>query len=157
MNWIEAFVRMVASLTIRTKWTGYRKLSNNINLFRKTYTDKSTIGEIVVDGNHQCWSLEPTCRKQAGVPIAIPTGRYKIEMLWSTKFKMDTPHIQEVPGRTFIEIHPGNFPNDTLGCILLGNTVDVDFVGESRKAYSALVMKIESKLKEGDLFLVVSG
>ena len=45
-------------------------------------------------------------------------------------------HIENVPGRTHILIHPANFADDIQGCIGLGMDLMGDRVGvaESRKA-----------------------
>lgn len=128
-----------------------------IILNRTTFTDRSTIGELFVDGKLECYTLELSARIQPGVKNCIPAGRYEIVMLWSTRFNMNTPHIQNVPGRTFIEIHPGNKPDDTEGCILPGKTKNMDWVGSSRVAYTTLIPKIEKKLADGKLFLAITG
>lgn len=122
-----------------------------------TFTDKSTIGELFFDSLFECFTLELSARKKDGVKNCIPAGRYEILMLHSARFEMDTPHLQDVPGRTFIEIHPGNRPEDTEGCILLGQGKDVDWVSSSRAAYQALIPKIEAKLAVGKLFIEITG
>lgn len=129
----------------------------DMTLTREEYTDKSTIGKMLLDGEFQCFTLELSARKQEGVKNCIPAGRYEIKMQYSARFTMDTPHLQNVPGRTFIEIHPGNKPEDTEGCILLGKTKDTDWVGSSRLAYQDLIPKIEAKLAQEKLYLEVIG
>jgi len=138
--------------------TGYDnpKVSDTLILTRLTYTDQSTIGELCVDGEYQCWCLEPTARAGSPGPVCIPPGKYEILMQWSTRFQMDTPHLQNVPGRTFIEIHPGNFPKDTEGCILVGTTKDTNTVNNSREAFTKLVNVIEIKLSQGKCFLEIA-
>ena len=142
----------------RTKRTGYvnDKVADKLILTRLEHTDQSTVGELCVDGEHQCWTLEPTQRIGIGGPVCIPIGRYEVLMQWSTRFGMDTPHLQDVPGRTFIEIHPGNFPKDTSGCILVGETKDTNAVNNSRKAFTALVKVLEAKLSEGKCWIEIS-
>ena len=144
--------------TWRFKETGYTNpMSADLILNRLEYTDQSTVGELCVDGVHECWTLEPTARLPAGGPRCIPAGRYEVIMAWSTRFQMSTPHLQNVPGRTFIEIHPGNTAKDTEGCILVGTAKDTNTILNSREAYTALIPKIEAKLKEGQLFIEISG
>lgn len=110
-----------------------------------------------MDGEMQCFALEPSARKQDGVKNCIPAGKYEITMQYSARFGMDTPHLQDVPGRTFIEIHPGNKPGDTEGCILLGQGKDIDWVSNSRAAYQALIPKIEKKLELGKFYIEITG
>ena len=49
----------------------------------------------------------------------IPDGTYDVQPYSGTKYK-DVWHVQNVPGRTAILIHWGNFERNTEGCILLG-------------------------------------
>lgn len=141
--------------TFRFPWTGY--VESKLILIRKTITDQSTIGDLSLDGVFQCYTLELSCRKQDGKKTCIPSGTYEVLMQWSTRFQMNTPHLQNVPGCTFIEIHPGNSAKDTEGCILLGQTQDIDWVGASRAAYKELIPKIEDRLTRGKLFIEITG
>lgn len=74
-------------------------------------------GEMFVDNTHVCWTLE-------NADEAIPTGRYKITMYPSPKFKQMMPLLNDVPGRFNIEIHWGSFPQNYEGCIGVGELHD---------------------------------
>ena len=100
---------------------------------RKYKKPDYTIGQVYIDGAYFCDSLEDTDRGlQQDMPIeeiykrkvygetAIPTGRYKVMLDWSPKFRATVPHIMNVPGFRGVRIHSGNSATDTLGCILLG-------------------------------------
>lgn len=126
-------------------------------LNRDTFTDRSTIGMVLLDDKFQCYSLELSCRKHDGGKVCIPSGRYELQMQWSTRFNMNTPHLLNVPERTFIEIHPGNKPEDTEGCILLGQTKVTDWIGGSRAAYEELMPKLEAKMKLGKFYIEING
>ena len=128
-----------------------------MTLNRSIFTDRSTIGEIYLDGKFECYSLELTTRYIPNQKNCIPAGKYEMLMQYSTRFKMDTPHLQNVPGRTFIEIHPGNKPEDTEGCILVGQTISTDWVGSSRAAYKELIPKLEARLKLGKVYIEITG
>lgn len=153
---INAILRrgLFISGTVRV---GYTEKDHNITLNRMIFTNRSTIGVMLIDSIMQCYTLELSARKQDGVKNCIVPGKYEVKMQWSTRFKMNTPHLQNVPGRTFIEIHPGNKPSDTDGCILLGKTKDTDWVGSSRAAYNELIPKIEKKLTAGKLYINIVG
>lgn len=141
-------------------------------LDRKIFTELSTLGDLILPNNQfECNTLEDTCRRRdlngnnildpnekVWGETAIPAGRYEIKMQWSAHFQRDMPHLQNVPNFSCIMIHWGNSPKDTLGCILVGSkTNNPDFVAHSQDAYKDLEPKILSALKEGKLFLTVSG
>jgi hypothetical protein len=111
---------------------------------RDTFTANSTTGELSIDGVFECFTLEPRSDRSQGKPYCIPPGTYPILLQMSERFQMLTPHLQDVPGFTEIEIHPGNYPPDTEGCTLVGATSGTDMVGSSRLAFEALMAKLNS-------------
>lgn len=163
MAWLSTVFRATIgqdpaiSVQIPFSMTGDTEVEAHMILNRVTFTDKSTIGNLLLDGLLQCFTLELSARKQDGVKNCIRPGNYEVIMEWSARFQMNTPHLLNVPGRTFIEIHPGNKPDDTEGCILLGQTVDTDWVGSSRAAYQELMPKLARKLASGKLYIGITG
>lgn len=104
-----------------------------LNLIRRYRNDKYTIGDLYIDGVWFSNVLEDTDRglssdmseeeiKKIKIygKTAIPTGRYKIEVTYSPKFKRHLPLLIGVKGFTGIRIHSGNSAEDTLGCLLVG-------------------------------------
>lgn len=84
-----------------------------------------------------CDTLEPSAH--ASFP-KIPAGRYAIMLEMSLRFGEITPHLQNVPGRFCVEIHPGNFPQDTHGCLLVGHDEKIpDEIENSRSAFLDLM------------------
>ena len=70
----------------------------------------------------------------------IPEGKYKVHRIYSPKFG-NCFHIQDVPERTGILIHKGNYTKDTSGCILVGmNHVDIDGDGAKDVSDSTTAM-----------------
>jgi len=104
-----------------------------------------------------CDTLEPTIRKQEGKPVCIPSGTYQVKIRWSDKNKMMVPGLLGVPNRSDIEIHIGNAPKDTLGCILPGNHTQMDWVSNSKDTFSKLFPLIDQACKDGDVFINVIG
>lgn len=151
------------NITIPFRWTGYElmsepKMPDVMTLERLHFTDKSTIGEIHLDGTRFCYSLELSCRKASkDGKLAIPCGRYEICMTYSTKFDKDMPEIMDVPGRTGIRIHPANYPSELLGCVAPGLKYDTDSIYDSRKAFDLLLAEIKTRLKNGRLFIAIIG
>jgi hypothetical protein len=81
-----------------------------------------TIGELLVEGLHFCYTLELPWRDNEQNVSCIPVGIYRVQMLASDKFKRLMPFILNVPGRTAEEIHPCNKVSELLGCIGVGDT-----------------------------------
>jgi hypothetical protein len=150
------------NFSIATGWTGYKVEDNpqEMTLNRMIFTDKSTLGELWLDGKLFCYTLEPTCRahqKPAPEHLAIPAKRYLVNVQYSNKFGKKMPTLVDVPDRTHILIHPGNFPSDTEGCLLVGQTKGVDYIGESRAAFDRLWPIILERADNRMLFLTILG
>ena len=116
-----------------------------LDLHRKYRKPGYTIGLLYVNGAYVCNTLEDTDRgltdKMSSQEIAaikvkgktaIPTGRYKILMTYSPRFKKDMPLLCAVKGFEGIRIHSGNTASDTEGCILCGRNTEVGKVTDSR-------------------------
>lgn len=114
---------------------------------RDTFTSSSTIGQLFVNGEFECFTLEDVVRSP-GVKVygatAIPVGTYSVITDFSSHFQKDLPHILDVPGFEGIRIHCGNTDKDTEGCILLGRTKGEDFVGESKLAFASFFPKLQA-------------
>ena len=107
-----------------------------------------------VDGTFEAYSLELPLKD--GLPgSAIPPGTYKVTTYPSPHFGRLMPLLQGIPGRSEIEIHFGNFPDETRGCILLGKTQTTDFVGESRAAFDAFWAKAQGPMERGECSITV--
>jgi len=141
-----------------------------LRLERQIFGD-ATIGELFVDGQEECATLEDRVREVEGQPViewkvkketAIPKGTYTVVIDRSERFskiasekagypvEVKTPHLLDVPGFDGIRIHKGNTPADIEGCIAVGRTHTDKSVGESKIAYDALFEKIEKGLQDGD-------
>lgn len=113
-----------------------------LRLFRKTYTDKSIIGDFYIDGERVAYSLENTQK-------AIPGGNYLVILSYSPRFQRDMPLICNVPGREGIRIHSANYPHELEGCIALGLDKGEDMIFKSRAACKALYERL--KAHPGDI------
>lgn len=116
-------------------------------------TNKTTIGELYVDGVFECYTLEDIEREvKIKSETAIPKGKYKVVITMSNRFKRRLPLLLNVPNFEGIRIHTGNTNHDTEGCILVGQSRGKDFVGGSRKSFSKLFSKME---KEKDITIEI--
>jgi hypothetical protein len=115
-----------------------------ITVKRLYRTDTSTIGELLVDGIFECFTLEDVERavKIKG-ETAIPKGTYKVIINQSNRFKRLLPLLIGVPNFEGVRIHSGNTNHDTEGCILVGQSRNKNFIGQSRKAFEKLFKKMQ--------------
>lgn len=120
-----------------------------LTVTRRTYTPRSTIGMLEIDGSFFCFSEEPP--KPQGdnpqKPYCIPAGTYRGIKYQSPGLKRTVLLLQDVPGFTWIEIHNGNYPIDTHGCTLVGETRGPDFVGNSTLALDTLIAKLPNEFE----------
>lgn len=93
-----------------------------IRLYRK---EEYTIGRLYVDGKYFCDTLEdrvrdPDREQKVKGRTAIPAGCYEVVVNISPRFRRKLPRLLDVRGFDGILIHRGNTPEDTAGCILVG-------------------------------------
>jgi hypothetical protein len=121
-----------------------------LTLNRGACSAKSTPGTLMVDGVHECFTLEDVVRdeKIAGC-TAIPAGEYRVIINQSNRFKRLLPLLIDVPGFEGVRIHPGNTDADTEGCILVGDSPAHDFLGASRVAFERLFAKMQAAVAAG--------
>lgn len=102
-------------------------------------------GELWVDGQRESFTLEPhpTNPVHAGHPAVAAGGPYLVRLTPSPRLRMTTPEVFDVPGRSDIRIHIGNKPEDTLGCVLVGEQSSPeklpDWIGNSKAAFDKLM------------------
>lgn len=115
-----------------------------VTIKRLYKTDNSTIGELFVDGIFECFTLED---KERDIKIkgetAIPKGTYKVIINESNRFKRLLPLLIDVPNFEGVRVHSGNSNHDTEGCILVGQTRNKNYIGQSRKAFEKLFAKMQ--------------
>lgn len=93
-------------------------------LYRVFKDKKQTLGELQV-GGASFFTLELPDLNNDGIKnnevrkSCIPSGTYRVTRHNSPKFGR-TFWVKDVPGRSAILIHPGNYYYHTLGCILVG-------------------------------------
>lgn len=105
----------------------------------RSYEPKATPGTLFINDTRICHTLE--LPKDLG---CIPEGKYNLHLSYSNRFKCIMPEIMDVPGRTGIRIHWGNFIKDTSGCLLVGynkskDTNGISCVYESKPCYSEIM------------------
>jgi hypothetical protein len=129
----------------------------NLLLIRDTFTENSTIGELFINGERFCDTLEnPYLDNQRNVSC-IPAGEYPVRLRYPRESATrEYLHllVQDVPNRDYILFHRGNFPKDTSGCILVGQGTQQDVVNNSTLAMD-LVMKEILNLGAENINLII--
>lgn len=126
---------------------------------------KYTIGKLFINDEYFCDTIEDIDRglkfsmsveyikkKKVYAKTAIPTGTYKIEMTYSSKFKRILPLLVDVKGFSGIRIHRGNTEIDSSGCIIVGENKVKGKVINSTRYEIALVNKL---LDEDDIEITI--
>lgn len=131
-------------------------------LERKWYRDTYTIGKLSVNGVvvcdtledkdrglHQNMSLNEINRIKVYGETAIPKGRYYIDMdtvsqkfknrVWAKPYGGKLPRLLSVPGWSGVLIHVLNSPEDSLGCIGVGQNKEVGKILNSTVTFYMLM------------------
>jgi len=87
-----------------------------------TWVNKDcTLGRLSY-GNFKCFTLELPWKDNATNVSCVPAGTYK-----ATKYNSPSKGLvvllKDVEGRTWIEIHSGNYTHQIRGCILVGDGI----------------------------------
>lgn len=120
-----------------------------LKLTREVLSETATLGMLEVDGEFYCDTLEPPI--SASDHPAIPLGKYKISLYPSRHFRRLCPLLEDVPGRSAILIHEGNFVKHTFGCILTGRRIDGEQLTDSKPISQVLTRWIRDSIKAGEL------
>lgn len=123
-------------------------------------------GELLLDGAHECWTLEdPSRGLRSDMPLAeilrlkvdgetaIPTGRFPVERYASPKHGPDTLQLVGVPGYVNAQVHAANKAEELRGCISVGldpGAHEDDWIGRSRQALDALKAKVVPRMRAGE-------
>ena len=117
----------------------------NLLLIRDTFSDKSTLGELFLNGERMCDTLEnPWINNKKNVSC-IPRGEYKVRLrLPRESATRNYLHllVEDVENRSYILFHKGNTAKDTRGCILVGLGSQQDVVSNSTLAMDLLIKEI---------------
>ena len=117
----------------------------NLLLIRDTFSEKSTIGELFLNGERICDTLEnPWLDNQRNISC-IPEGNYDVRLrLPRESATREYIHllVQDVPNRDWILFHRGNTAKDTRGCILVGLGSQQDVVSNSTLAMDLLIKEL---------------
>ena len=137
-----------------------------LDVYRYSDNRESTLGLLFIDGCFECYTLEDEARsKKVFGETRIPSGSYTIKLRtegghhsrYAHKFSFHKGMLwlQDVPNFKWILIHIGNTDNDTAGCLLVGNSVNNNTLGDgkignSTEAYINMYKKVVSAMDSGE-------
>jgi hypothetical protein len=141
-------------------------MSFELYLTRKNYTLTSTTGELFLNNEFFCYTLEDTVRGEnikIAKHTAIPCGIYKVKLSMSNRFQRLMPMIYTETneyeiikeGISFkgVRMHGGNTHENTEGCILVAkNLLNDDLIQGTMER--PLVEKLEELGGEGIIIIV---
>ena len=117
----------------------------NLLIIRDTFSEKSTVGELFLNGERMCDTLEnPYINNERSISC-IPEGEYKVRLRTARESATrEYLHllVKDVPNRDWILFHRGNSAKDTSGCILVGFSSKQDYVKNSTFAMDLLMKEI---------------
>lgn len=127
-------------------------------LQRTSQDDYSTLGEFRFDdGTHLCYTLEKPWVDVDGDGIGdrgkscIPAGIFVLRRRWSPKHNAELFGIEQVPGRSDIEVHSANLPSQLEGCVAVGDAYgpvapdDLPGILHSRVTLAAFMEALEGQ------------
>ena len=117
----------------------------NLLLIRDTFSKESTIGELFLNGERLCDTLENPWQDNQRNISCSPEGVYPVRLrLPRESATRDYLHllVQDVPNRDWILFHRGNTAKDTSGCILVGLGTEQDVVHNSTLAMDLLIKEV---------------
>ena len=116
-------------------------------------------------------AIEEIVKRKIQGKTAIPTGTYKLVLvsgakIWNRfhflhdkytvtneegKISFEVPELQGIEDFSQVLLHPGNYPKDTEGCSLVGNSVaGPDFIGGTPAAFESLRLKCFEAIRKGE-------
>lgn len=129
-----------------------------LTLIRTKFLSDRTIGALHIDDVLFCDTLEPSRSRQMyglipdgtyGITLKVQSPKY-LQVATYRKINARMPRLLKVPGREGILIHPGNRPEDTRGCILVGKLNINDNLQESRNTFFELYRRMQQAEQKGE-------
>jgi len=142
---VENLLKRLKELKSTKSITSNLKSQINLLLLRDTFSENSTIGELFLNGERMCDTLENPYINNEKRISCIPEGEYKVRLRTARESATrDYVHllVEDVPNRDYILFHRGNSAKDTSGCILVGLGSQQDFVQNSTLAMDLLMKEI---------------
>lgn len=115
------------------------------------HSQDCTLGRLFC-GKFQCFTLELPWHGNSRGISCIPSGTYKAFKRESSK-NGSVVELRDVPNRTFIQIHSGNYTRQIEGCILVGDGIkfldgdEIPDVTNSKATLTKLLAKLPDEFE----------
>lgn len=150
LNYILSFFNSVGTPSLVPSSVEPKFDGTQLDLVRNTYSQFSTQGNFSINSSWECFTIECPKESYEGSHVCIPCGTYEVELVDSPKHGPNTPQLEEVPGRSLIQIHSSNWAINPetkkvflLGCIAPGTSKDPNVVYNSKVAMTAIMQKVD--------------
>ena len=125
-------------------------------LQRFAYAPDGTFGRIHLPGSQVLFTCERPWRNNQNDVSCIPDGVYTLKKRRSGVVERSSVgdyvegwEVTNVPGRTFIMLHPANWPHELEGCIAPGKNYRIlegrNGVTDSRAAFAVLMGALDGQ------------
>ena len=127
----------------------------NLLLERFAYSPDGTFGKLYV-GDDAFWTVELPWEGNAKGRSCIPEGNYTLSLRQSQVVTDSTDgefiegwEVTNVRGRTYVMIHPANWPSELKGCIAPGDSYTIinnaNAVTNSRDSFRKLMALLDGE------------
>lgn len=99
----------------------YKELAKMIIKLNAWIQNDCTLGRLSF-GDFQCFTLELPWIDNLTNISCIPAGEYKVTK-YNSPSKGPVLLLHDVPNRSYVEIHSGNYTSQIDGCILVGDGI----------------------------------
>ena len=131
-----------------------------LTIRRSIETDKNVLGFATLTNSRgkiifNCVTLELPFLANKKKVSSIPTGTYRA-IKTKSQSKGEVLMLKQVPNRTSVLVHVGNYSKDTLGCVLMGRNIEFSedtsehYITQSRITMSSLLA-----LCSDELFIII--
>lgn len=128
-----------------------------VKLDRLAYLEACTFGRLRV-GDEVMYVIEPPWRDNQRGRSCIPEGTYPMTLGRYNRGGYATWELENVPGRSLIKVHRGNWVTDTRGCLILGTRIAPInrklAVQSSRQAHARFMAALQSFEQDGARIIV---
>lgn len=124
-------------------------------LTRTLALEEATFGVLFSGRQPVCVTLELPWNDNRTDESCIPVGAYRVVPYSSERYP-NVWHVLDVPGRTHILIHSGNYPSNTNGCIIPGSQYGLGDNALAVSSSGAAMQKIRQIVKQEDFILHIN-